>query len=427
MRTFVSRTGLALAVLCCALLPSLAESQGTRGIQHIRPLDRSGLNVFEDPKADTTSFTDQRVSFGGAFAQEFQGLRHSSTAAPNIVNGIDVNQLETIGAGMNTAMANLFMNVQLAPGIRVSLTTYLSSRNHNDAWVKDGYMLIDGSPYNVPLLNAIMEKVTLKVGHFEINYGDAHFRRTDGGNALFNPFVGNLIIDAFTTEIGAEAYYRSGPWLAMVGATGGEIRGNTGPADERSPSVLGKVGYDANLSDDLRVRLTSSVYSTSRSVKNTLHSGDRAGSHYFGVMDNTTNNWSGYIWTEMTSNVTAVVFNPFVKFRNLEFFGNIETITGGASTEVDRTWRQQSADVIYRLFDEQAYLAARYNVASGQFAGIANDVGATRLQFGGGLFVTKNILAKLEYVHQSYNDFPAADHRNGGVFQGLMLQGAVTF
>lgn len=408
-------------------MPLLAEAQGTRGIQHIRPLDRFGINTFEDPKQDTTRFTEQRVSIGGAFAQEFQGLSHSSTAAPNLVNGVNVNTLQAIGPGFNTAMANLFINVQLAPGIRIALTSYLSSRNHEDTWVKDGYIMIDASPYDVPLLNSIMEKVTLKVGHFEINYGDAHFRRTDGGNSLFNPFVGNLILDAFTTEIGAEAYYRTGPWMAMVGVTNGEIRGHTEPASTRAPAVLAKLGYDSQLSEDLRVRLTGSLYSTSRSIKNTLHSGDRAGSHYFGVMDNTTNNWSGYIWTEMTSNVTAVVINPFVRFHDLEFFGNIETITGGASTEPDRTWRQNSADVVYRLFSDQAFVAARYNQARGQFAGIANDVGATRTAFGAGLFITRNILAKLEYVNQTYDDFPSTDHRNGGVFKGLMLQGAVTF
>jgi hypothetical protein len=40
----------------------------------------------------------------------------------------------------------------------------------------------------------LFEIVTVKVGHMEINYGDAHFRRSDNGNALYNPFVGNYIM-----------------------------------------------------------------------------------------------------------------------------------------------------------------------------------------------------------------------------------------
>ena len=54
-----------------------------------------------------------------------------------------------------------------------------------------------------------MQIVTVRVGHFEINYGDAHFRRSDNGNAIYNPFVGNYIMDAFTTEIGGEVYLKA--------------------------------------------------------------------------------------------------------------------------------------------------------------------------------------------------------------------------
>ena len=43
----------------------------------------------------------------------------------------------------------------------------------------------------------------------EINYGDAHFRRSDGGNTMWNPSLKkNNLMDAFTTEIGAELYWQ---------------------------------------------------------------------------------------------------------------------------------------------------------------------------------------------------------------------------
>ena len=56
----------------------------------------------------------------------------------------------------------------------------------------------------------LFEIATVRVGHIEINYGDAHFRRSDNGNAIYNPFVGNYIMDAFTTEIGGEVYLKTG-------------------------------------------------------------------------------------------------------------------------------------------------------------------------------------------------------------------------
>lgn len=415
------------AAFSLLLLPADVSAQGTRNIQRIRPLDRRGLTVFEDPKTDTAKFSGLALAIGGGFAQEFQSLTHSTDAPANIVNGVNSNELLGVGPGFNTAMANMFVNVQLASGVRLSLTSYLSSRNHNETWVKDGFLLIDESPFDVPVLDKIMEYVTLKVGHFELNYGDAHFRRTDGGNSLYNPFVGNLVLDAFTTEIGAEGYLRVGPWLAMLGATGGEIKGQTGPAEQRAPTYLAKAGYDDQLGDALRVRLTASSYFTARSVKNTLYTGDRAGTHYHDVMDNTSNNWSGNIVPFFASNVAAIVVNPFIKYQDLELFGNFETATGGAATENDRTWRQNAVDVVYRLADDRAYLAGRWNTASGKLPLITDAVSVTRLQFGAGLFITGNILAKLEYVQQTYTDFPTTDVRHGGSFKGLMVQGAVLF
>ncbi len=417
---------LAPALVCLVLVPPVA-AQGDRGIQHIRPHDRSGLAVFESPRHDSTEFDGIQLAIGGGFAQEYQALSHSTGAEPYLVNGVNANELTPLGPGFTTAMANMYVNVQLAPGIRVALTSYLSSRNHNETWVKDGYLQADASPWDVPLLNRIMEYVTVKAGHFEINYGDAHFRRTDGGNALYNPFVGNLLMDAFTTEIGAEAYLRSGPWMLMLGATGGEIRGRTDPSGTRAPTYLTKVGHDRQWSPMLRTRLTASSYWTARSIKNTLYTGDRAGTHYYDVMDNSSNNWSGNLLPLFGSNVGAVVVNPFVRYGNLELFGNLETATGGASTEADRTWRQYAVDGIYRLLDDRLYVAARWNEARGEFAEFDDDVGVTRVQLGGGLFVTDNILTKVEYVRQTYRDFPTVDLRHGGRFSGFVVQGAVLF
>jgi hypothetical protein len=171
-------------------------------IQHMRPRDQRGINVFEPPKEDTVPFTNFKIGLGAAFTQQFQGLEHSNTAAPKVVNGVNANQLIQIGHGFNNAVANLYLNAQLARGLRVEVTTFLSSRHHQDAWVKDGYLLVDASPIDVDVLNSIMKYLTLKVGHFEVDYGDEHYRRTDNGLAMYNPFVGNFIMDAFTTEIG---------------------------------------------------------------------------------------------------------------------------------------------------------------------------------------------------------------------------------
>lgn len=427
MTSTTIRVALAAAALLCA---GRVRAQ----ITNIRPADQTGINVFEAPKLDTVPFNGIRVGWGAAFTQDFQSLTHRNTAAPDVVSGVNANQLIAIGPGFTTAMANLDLEVQLAKGIRVDLTTYLSTRHHNDAWVKGGYLQIDASPWDVQPLNDIMKYLTLRVGQFEVNYGDAHFRRTDGGNGIDNPFVGNLIMDAYTTEIGADATFRRNGWMAMVGFTGGASDGQVTSPGQHQPAYLAKGGFDKQLGENLRVRLTASMYNDAKSTDNVLYSGDRAGSHYFDVLENTAstesgNAWSGNIQPGFTDHVASYVLNPFVKYHGLELFGNIETATGAAATETsDRTWRQLSGDVVYRfLSHEQLYVAARINTATGEIVGAPGNVGVQRNQLGGGLFITRNLLAKVEWVNQNYNRFPGNNILNGGNFHGLMFEGAVGF
>ena len=199
-------------------------------IQYTRPGDQRGLNVFESPKQEGVPFNGFRLGWGAAFRQQFQGLEHKNGS-----NGAPTNTLIDIGRGFNLADANLYLNMQVADGIRVALASYMSSKHHQEFWVKDGYALIDKSPIDHPLLNTIMQYTTLKLGHFETNYGDQHFRRSDNGQAMFNPFVGNYLIDAFTTEVGGEVYVRVGPYLAMAGLNSGTINGGvTAPANGTS-------------------------------------------------------------------------------------------------------------------------------------------------------------------------------------------------
>jgi hypothetical protein len=403
-------------------------------IQHIRPTDMRGLNVYEPPKEEGVPYTGFKLNWGAGFTQQFQGLDHTNTAAPKVVSGVDANKLIQIGHGFNNAEANLYMNAQVAKGIRVALTSYLSTRHHNETWVKDGYFLIDASPFDVDALNNIMKYVTLRIGHFEINYGDAHYRRTDAGNAMFNPLVGNYIMDAFTTEVGAEAYVRANGFLAMAGMTNGEVRGTVLNPQKRSPTYLAKLGLDKQLNEDFRFRLMGSLYTTKKSANNTLYSGDRGGSRYYDVLENTASTetaqaWSGAIQPGLSSKVTAMQLNPFIKLGGLEFFGIAEQAKGRNATETkDRTWNQYAGEVTYRfLADDRVYVAGRYNTAKGRLLGMANDVSVDRYNLGGGWFLTPNVLLKGEWVNQNYNDFPTTDIRNGGKFKGYMVEGVVSF
>jgi hypothetical protein len=405
------------------------------------------VNVFETSKEDTVGFTRMKVRLGGGFTQDFQALKHSNTATPIFVKDANINQLASITSGFNRAMANLNIDAQLEDGIRMNLTMYLSARHHEETWVKGGYLQIDKLSFlKSEVIDRIMERVTIKVGAYELDYGDQHFRRTDGGNAIYNPFVENYIMDEFATEIGGEVYYYTNTGMfAMVGVTNGalnptvlvssKIDSATGRVNKNTPAFHGKLGFDRQLTKDLRLRLTGSLYALKSTNNNTLLFGDRTGSHYFYAMENTTatatdNAWSGRYNPQYSQQVTSFMFNPFVKYKGLEFFGTYEMAYGRRITEPKlRTTTQYAVDLLYRFpaRTESFWVGGRYNSLTSELPSNSNEISISRIAGSAGWFVTKNILMKAEYVKQVYNKFPLTDIRAGGEFSGMMVEAVIGF
>jgi hypothetical protein len=420
-------------------------------IQFFRPYDRGGVNVFETSKDDTVMFDGLKLRIGANFTQGFQSLKHENSSGVALYD---------MSSGFPLAQANMNIDVQIADGVRVSLITYMASHHHNETWVKGGYFQIDKVSFlKWDLLDRLWKNLTLKVGHMEINYGDAHFRRSDGGNTFWNPFMENNIIDEFTTEIGAELYWHNKGLLAMFGMTNGEIQGSVAGGDRRAPSIYGKLGFEKKMSDNLRFRLTGSVLTKKSSINSTLFGGDRTGSNYQFAMEpaNATvsaNAFSGRLNPNFKDNVTAFMINPFVKVSGFEFFGTYESAWGSSAVENgempfntttpllakqdNRKFNQIAADVLYRFGGrEQIYVGARYNVVKAELdfwntsapaaVRTVNEVTVDRTAFGAGWFITPNILVKGEYVMQNYNDYPSANILAGGKFNGVVLQGSIAF
>ncbi len=408
-------------------------------IQYTRQNNKDGMHVFEPSKVETTEYTGFKLNIGGAFTQGYQSLTHENVDT----SAAKKNKLYAIGNGFNLAAANLNFDVQLGDGIRMFLENYMAARHHNEFWVKGGYIQIDKLPmFGNP--EWYTKYFRTKIGHMEVNYGDQHFRRSDGGNTIFNPFVENHIMDQFATEIGAEVYvFPVDGFMLMVGMTNGLIRNNifdygTNPAGQvqkKSPAILLKAAYDKQASEDLRYRLSVSMYNNAETPGFTLYSGDRTGSNYFGVMENaaytngTSPFTSGRFGPGTFNSVTAIIINPFIKYQGLEVFGTYEVANGKAISEtVERKTSQIAVEGVYRfLADEQAFLGVRYNSVNSRLAGYTEDVTINRLAFSAGWFPTKNLLLKGEYVNQDYEGFKGNDLRNGGNFKGMVVQAVVGF
>ena len=427
---------------------SKTPTQQPLTIQYLRAQDARGINVFEAPKEAGVEYTGFKLAWGAAFTQQFQGLTHENTADSVFVGAVNPlpgnsgsaantnrNRLMTIGNGFNNATANLYMHAQLAKGIRVQLTSYLSARHHNETWVKDGFIQIDESPIDLKVLNTLMKYATLKIGHFEVNYGDFHFRRTDNGHALYNPFVGNAIMDAFTTEVGAEAQLRHKGLMGIIAVTNGEIRGNIARPADRAPALMAKLGFDRQLTRDLRLRLTGSVRAQKSAISNTLYNGDRAGSRYYFVLENdkateAANFTSGNINPGFSDKGNSYMINPFVKFHGLELFGMYESAKGRAAPDntPEREVKQYMAEAVYRFLPgEKLYVGGRWNSVEGDLGGLNKAVTVTRSNVAAGWFITQSLELKGELVDQRYTGFARSDIRNGGRFKGFVIEAITAF
>ncbi len=417
-----------------------------------RPYDQTGINVFETTKQpDPAVYDGLRVRFGAGFTQQFQNLKHSNAATDN--EGTGTNRLYPLTPGFMTSQANLFMDVQLAEGIRLNVTSYLSARHHNESWVKGGFIQIDKFPFKGKFWNEISKVTTVKIGHMEINYGDAHYRRSDGGQTLYNPFMDNNIMDEFATEIGGEVYVQKNGLLGMVGLTSGMIKGNVDSAyktaaddnTHKSPSLYGKLAYDKNITDKVRLRFSGSYYFNKSAAGSglTLFGGDRTGSNYQNVMEkgapgalpaSTAVAFSGRFNPGFSKKLSTYMLNSFAKIYGFEFFGMYENAKGRTKTEADnRKATQYSVDGVYRFGKtENLFLGLRYNSVKASLANTpaityTGDVTVNRFAVAGGWFLTRNILLKGEIINQHYKDFPLADYRSGGKFRGYVIEAVVGF
>jgi hypothetical protein len=389
---------------------------------------------FEEKKLDGSTFEKMKVRIGADFAMQFQALNHYS----------DSVSLIPLGSGINLPTANFIVEADLARGIKVNLETYLSSRHHNEAWVKGGYLLIDELPFiHSDFIDKVMKATTLKIGVMELNYGDAHFRRSDNGNIIRNPFVGNYIMDAFTTAFGLEILVRQSGFLVMGGINSGSLKPALSGYNTTSTvyseynmfneiALHWKAGYDSQITDNLRLRATVSGFHCFNHHFGSLYYGDRTGSRYYLVMKPRTNSasdvdpasghTSGNWGPGLTDRNNAIMANLFGKFHGFELFGTYEHNGGTVLSGAEFTFQQIAVEGLYRFGkEEQFYGGARYNMVSNQA-----DESVNRYQVTAGWSITKNIIAKVEYVNQNYKDFGLYRSADAG-FNGIMVEAGISF
>lgn len=412
-----------LVLFLMSSIMSFAQIDLRKPLQFNRQAGKAGVNVFETSKKDTVEFEGVSVRVGGDFALQFQGLSHE--------NSVIGDPLVDLGSNFNLPTANLNLDVQLADGMRMHLRTYLSSRHHTESYVKGGYLQLDKLDFiKEGFLSEFMKIATIRVGMDQINYGDAQFRRSDNAMAIYNPFVGNYIMDSFTTEPFLELTLMPSDFILVAGITNGRL--NQSPIKGDGGFVFySKLGFDKQVNDDLRLRLTGSLYTSSdKGTRDYIYGGDRAGGRYYATLATVANGGSDFDprFNPRFAYQTSVQINPFIKFNGLEFFGVIEFVNNGDDA-IGGSYNQLGLEALYRFgAAEKWYLGGRYNSVSGEQTDVASTRDISRLNFGGGWFMTNNVVMKLEYVNQEYSGAGFSGSRlQDGKFNGVVLEAAISF
>lgn len=330
--------------------------------------------------------------------------------------------------------------------IEVVFDMYLSSRNHpSQTYGNEGYIILRGVPENLEglkFLEPVLKKVDLKAGHMLVDFGDAAQHRTNNAIAQKNPLVGNFVVDPNIVSIGMQAASKPGArfgWL--VGVSNGTTTEDWNVG--RGFAYNGKLIFYPVKS----LRTSLSYIGTDQSDNPTkaaggssmqMFTGNRSGERYAGVLGG--GQAPGNVFPQAGEKFSAAQFD--VTFKNespVELYGHVGRtqdldINGSAAGKPEEKWTYYAGDVVYR-FTPSVYGAARYSSASpDRLAGNVSNGKVNRIQVGGGLWVSKNLLLKVEYVNQKYSGFTEGQMVNNNIqawrnpsFSGVISEVSFSF
>ncbi|HEY2323959.1 MAG TPA: hypothetical protein VGJ82_13975 [Thermoanaerobaculia bacterium] len=361
----------------------------------------------------------------------------------NVYDGKGVQQ-PGLTSGMQTAFGDLGFGGKFGKKQEVDMyfDLYLASRNHpSQTYGNQGYLEIHDIPENLvslhQALDPIFKRVDVKVGAFLIDYGDQLQHRSNNAMVQSNPLVGNFVIDPNLVAVGGEVMSKPGKYGWLLGVTNG--------TNTEDWSAGRGIAYNAKtwVYPISALRLSASGFrcnhSDSATSTATLFSGNRSGERYGGVLGG--GQAPGDVLARAGKDVTAYQFDATwdAKEMPLKLYGHAgrtkdSDINGIAALKLDETWTYYAGDVVYKL-TPALYAAARYSGANAdKFNGNASNGKVRRIQLGGGLWMTRNMLFKVEWVDQKYTGFAAGDMVNNGIdagrspeFKGLVSEVSFAF
>ena len=340
------------------------------------------------------------------------------------------NKLADVEPGFQNAFGDLGFKGKFGKNgeIEVVFDLYLSSRNHpSQTYGNEGYMILHGVPENLESLKflaPILKKVDIKAGHMLVDFGDGLQHRSNNAIVQNNPLIGNFVVDPNIVSIGMQASSKPGArfgWL--VGVSNGTTTEDWSIG--RGFAVNTKlIAYPVK-----SLRTSVSYIAADQSDNNNksgggsqlqMFTGNRSGERYAGILGG--GQAPGNVFPQAGEKFSAAQFDLTYDQKGfpIKVYGHIgrtqdKDINGALAGAPEETWNYYAADVKYEI-TPAIYAAARYSGATtSKLAGAASDGKVNRIQVGGGYWLSKNVLVKMEYVQQKYSGFANGQIVNNGI------------
>jgi hypothetical protein len=374
---------------------------------HIRP----------DVPLQIGHYEDLHLYMGLQTVGRFQAITQNKV----VVGGMPQSGLNP---GLQDPFANLSFLATIPDKMDVYFDLYVASRPHpNTMYAHEGYLLFKQmpAPLDTGLLGDVFNYINVKVGAFDIDFGDGNYRRSNNAFVQRNPLIGNPLVDPNVEEIGGEVYTIKGPIYALFGLTNGTTTEHFDYGTE--PAIHGKI-WGNPLPE---VRTSVSAYHVDLAGTNTLYetsdlySAGRSGEPFGGIFGNGDD--PGSILPQAGRDVTAVqgdvTWNhwPFEAYGNVGWTQDSDTNGPGPGHPAER-WTYGTAEGVYHL-TPGFYFAGRYGLADAEsVGGVRTNGWVDRGELGCGYWLTNDVLIKAEGIYEQYHVFKGDTGTVSGVEAG---------
>jgi hypothetical protein len=384
-------------------------------------------------------------------AKLFMTLNTVGTAQTlNHKNAYDLKgvELAKVSPGFQNAFGNLGFIAKYGKNdeITVVFDMYLSSRNHpSQTYGNEGYILMTGVPENLEnlkFLTPIFNKVDVKAGHMLVDFGDAAEHRSNNAITQKNPLVGNFVIDPNIVSIGMQVSSKPGKrygWLAGVsnGTTTEDWNVGRGFAYNGKVYFVPVTGLRTSLSY-IATDQSDNPNKSGGGSQMQMFTGNRSGERYAGVLGG--GQAPGNVFPQAGEKFSAAQFDvtydtgsPLKLYGHYGYTQDLD-INGSAAGTPEEKWAYYAADARYN-FTPTLYGAVRYSGAqANKLAGADSNGTVSRIQVGGGFWLSKNLLLKVEYVQQQYDGFGQGQVVNNNIqawknpeFSGVISEVSFSF